>query len=357
MPLSVGIVGLPNVGKSSLFKALTRKQIDIANYPFCTIEPNIGTVAVPDFRLEKLAKLMKPSKITPTIIEFVDIAGLVKDANKGEGLGNQFLANIREVDAICHVVRIFKNSLIVHVEKDISPSKDIETINTELILKDIETTQKHLEKTKKEAKSGDNEKIRRFQSINKILQTLNKGEPVATLFGAESPDEIKGALSELCLLSAKPMIYAFNEDAIGHSNVDITDIKAKFPHIIFDAKFENELNELTDSEIAELNLPPSALDQLINACYDVLNLISFFTGGSGVELKAWTINRGTKAPRAAGKIHTDFERGFIKAEVISYNNFVSAGSEAIARQQGTYRHEGKNYLMQDGDIVKFKFNT
>ncbi|PJE57977.1 MAG: redox-regulated ATPase YchF [Candidatus Portnoybacteria bacterium CG10_big_fil_rev_8_21_14_0_10_36_7] len=358
MSFAIGIVGLPNVGKSTLFKAITRKQIDIANYPFCTIEPNVGIVSVPDTRIDTLQKLMQPSKVTPTIIEFVDIAGLVKGANQGEGLGNQFLTNIREVDAICQVIRIFKNENVIHVEKNPDPKRDIETINTELALKDIDTITKRLDKVAKESKSGDKDKIKETEILQASLNELNNGRALRDMPLATNDPAYKRLFAELGLLTAKPMIYAFNEDSVTKElNLPIDGLIEGENYILLDAKLENELNDLTVDEISQLGLASSSLDRLIKACYDVLNLITFFTGGKNVELKAWTITKGTKASQAAGKIHSDIERGFIKAEIISFSDFEKTGSEAKSRDLGLMRQEGKEYVMIDGDIANFKFNV
>lgn len=359
MSFSIGIVGLPNVGKSTLFKAITRKQVNISNYPFCTIEPNVGTVAVPDVRLDKLKELMQPSKVTPTIIEFVDIAGLVKGANKGEGLGNQFLANIREVNAICQVVRIFEDENITHVDKTPDPKRDIETINFELIFKDLDAVNKRLEKSKRDAKSGQQALIKQTEVLERIKQILESGKMMKDVDEFNTNIEAQKVIAELNLLTSKPMLFAFNKNTVNDNikNIDIAGLVPKNSYIEFDAKLENELNDLSNEEIEELGLPQSSLDQLIKACYDVLKLITFFTGGKDVELRAWTIPLSAKAPQAAGVIHADIEKGFIKAEIVGFDDFVKCGSETKARELGLLRQEGKEYIMHDGDIANFKFNV
>ena len=349
MSFSIGIVGLPNVGKSTLFKALTKKQVDISNYPFCTINPNIGIVKVPDERLEKLAQVLTPKEIIPTYIEFVDIAGLVKGAHQGEGLGNQFLSHIREVAAIAEVVRVFKDPNIAHISGKVNPLSDIETIKLELIFADLLTVNKRLEKSKKESKSGDKESIKMLTALDKARVILEQGKTLL-----ENCPEIKEYLPDL--LTLKPIIYVLNIDEsqikdggnLWTCDVDIIKICAKL---------EAELAEMTDEEtknyLREYGLEKSGLDELISASYKLLNLITFFTCQNRI-LQAWTITKNTKAPQAAGKIHTDFEKGFIKAEVINWKDLVGCGSEHTAREKGLLRTEGKEYLVQDGDVIHFR---
>jgi len=345
MSLSIGIIGLPNVGKSTLFKALTKQQIDISNYPFCTIDPNIGIVAVPDERLEIINERMKTPKMTPTVIEFVDIAGLVKNAHQGEGLGNQFLANIREVDVICHITRDFINEKITHVENEINPKKDIEIINTELIMKDLETISKRIEKTTKQVRTGDKKTIQELEILEKIKNELERGNLIS------KEEEIMGheqLIKELGLLTTKKMIYVLNiSDVDSHidSNLENT--------ISLDLKLEAEISELSEEEAKEIVAPSSNLDQLIKSCYTALDLITFYTTG-GPESRAWTIKKNSTAPQAGSAIHGDFEEKFIKAEIINWQKLIEAGSWAAAREKGTLRIEGKKYIVQDGDVIEFK---
>jgi hypothetical protein len=353
MSLSIGIVGLPNVGKSTLFNLLTKKGVEAANYPFCTIDPNVGVVKVPDFRLEKLAAISKPEKIIPTTIEFTDIAGLVAGAHKGEGLGNKFLAHIRECNAICEVIRDFKDKNVIHVDGRVNPSEDKETINLELIFADLATVEKRLDKAKKEAKSGD--KVLIFQSLvlEKIYQHLAAGRAVREM---TFEDEEAVFVKTLTLLTIKPIIYLLNIDE-SHSNDVLSETKE--PLIKINVKLEEEIINLPEEEqaeyIKELGLEQSGLDRLIQGAYKTLGLDTFFTTGAD-ETRAWTIKSGAKAPQAAGEIHTDFIKGFIRAEVINWQKFVDCGSEAKARELGLIRTEGKDYLVQDGDVCNFLIN-
>lgn len=358
MPLSVGIVGLPNVGKSTLFKTVTKKQVDISNYPFCTIEPNVGVVAVSDERLEKLAVFSHSKKIVPTTIKFVDIAGLVRNANKGEGLGNQFLAHIKEVDMICQVVRIFENSDITHVEGKIDPKSDIEIVNYELILKDLEVLEKHLEKLKREAKSGDKEKIKRVAILERARQELQKENLLHVLLENSEIelDEIQEIAKELGLLTLKPILYLFNGADTPENSNCIDSIKNKLSFVkntlSMDIKLESEIAELSSEEQQELGYI-SNLDQLIKSCYNLLNLITFLTTGED-ETRAWTVEKHYFAPKAAGKIHSDFEKGFIRAEVIQWQTLLDCDSFSQAKEKGLIRTEGKEYEVKDGDIIEFK---
>jgi len=353
MPLSIGIVGLPNVGKSSLFNLLTKKGVEAANYPFCTIDPNVGVVKVPDFRLYKLAEVSKPVKIIPTTIEFVDIAGLVAGAHKGEGLGNQFLAHIRECDAICEVIRDFKDENIIHVAGSINPSEDKEIINMELIFADLATIEKRLEKNRREAKSGDKEIIANNLILEKIYKHLADGGAVRDL---EFSEEDSIFVKTLNLLTIKPIIYLLNIDEKYNNNQNLQN-DAEVLKI--NVKLEEEIASLPDDEqaeyIKELGLEQSGLDKLIRSAYKILGLDTFFTTGSD-ETRAWTIKKGAKAPAAAGEIHTDFIKGFIRAEVINWEKFVEAGSEAKAKELGWVRTEGKEYVFQDGDVANFLVN-
>lgn len=350
--LSIGIVGLPNVGKSTLFNVLTKKGVSAENFPFCTIDPNVGVVSVPDDRLDKIAAISKPKKIIPTAIEFVDIAGLVRGAHKGEGLGNQFLSHIRECDAICEVVRSFENENIIHVEGNVDPERDQETINLELIFADLKTVEKVLERTGKEAKSGNKELIRQKEILEKIKADLEAGRSARQI---ELDDEEKLLIKSLNLLTLKPIIYALNAD----EDVKIDTSKWDGQVIKLNAKIEEEIAALGEEEqkefMRELGIAERGLDKLIRASYELLGLITFFTTGAD-ETKAWTVKKGSKAPQAAGVIHTDFEKGFIRAEVMDYKKFLEAGGEAQARDKGWIRTEGKDYTMQDGDICHFLVN-
>ncbi len=353
MSLSIGIVGLPNVGKSTLFNLLTKKGVEAANYPFCTIDPNVGIVKVPDFRLEKLAIVSKPKKIIPTTIEFVDIAGLVAGASKGEGLGNQFLAHIRECDAICEVIRDFKDKNIIHVDGRIDPASDKETINTELILADLATIEKRLDKVKREAKSGDKELINSARILDKIYQHLAAGRAIREL---EFTDEDLPYVKTLNMLTIKPILYLLNIDE-SHTGDVLPETKDLI--IKINVKLEEEIVNLPESEqaeyIKELGLEQSGLDRLIQSAYKLLDLDTFFTTGAD-ETRAWTIKKGSKAPQAAGEIHTDFIKGFIRAEVINWERFVECGSDAKAKELGLVRTEGKEYVVQDGDVCNFLIN-
>ncbi|MDD2991963.1 MAG: redox-regulated ATPase YchF [Pygmaiobacter sp.] len=366
--MKLGIVGLPNVGKSTLFNAITNAGAQSANYPFCTIEPNVGVVAVPDERLDRLAEMYHPKKYTPATIEFVDIAGLVKGASKGEGLGNKFLSHIREVDAIIHVVRSFDSTDIIHVEGSVDPARDIETIDTELILSDIEIVERRLEKTKKLMKSGEKTLAADAAFLEKLLAHLSDGKNARTLPVEEENEQ--ALFDDLHLMSAKPIIYAANlsEDDL------LAGIEANPYYPVVQkiaegegagcmpicAKTEEDIAGLTPAEkrefLAELGLQMSGLDSLIRESYKLLGLISFLTAGEP-EVRAWTIRKGTKAPQAAGKIHTDFERGFIRAEIVAFDDLMACGSLAAAKEKGLVRSEGKEYVMQDGDVTLFRFNV
>ena len=366
--MKLGIVGLPNVGKSTLFNSLTKAGALAANYPFATIDPNVGIVTVPDKRLDVLTKMYNSAKTTPAVIEFVDIAGLVKGASKGEGLGNQFLSNIRECDAIVHVVRCFDDTDVVHVEGSIDPIRDIETINIELIFSDLEVLERRMAKTVKLSRN-DKMAAKEYEFQEKLKKHLEADQPVRTFEMSDDDDE-KAWLHEYSLLTALPVIFAANvsEDDMadeGASNDYVKRVReyaaeTKCEVFTVCAKMEEEISELDDAERTEyleaLGLTESGLDKLIRASYSLLGLISYLTAGE-TESRAWTIKKGTKAPQAAGKIHSDFERGFIKAEVVSYDDLINSGSMVAAKEKGLVRQEGKEYVVQDGDVVLFKFNV
>lgn len=365
--MKLGIVGLPNVGKSTLFNSLTKAGAESANYPFCTIDPNVGVVAVPDERLDRLAALYHSAKVTPAVIEFVDIAGLVKGASQGEGLGNQFLANIREVDAIVHVVRCFEDSNIVHVDGSIDPLRDVETINLELIFSDMEVLERRLAKQKRAA--YNNKEIARECALMERLLAHLQGGSLAKNFVCEEDDETAW-MKEYNLLTAKPVIFAANV-----AETDLADDGAQNPYVqavrefagkencgvfVICAQIEQEISELDEEEkkmfLEDLGISSSGLDKLIAASYRLLGLISYLTAGE-TETRAWTITAGTKAPQAAGKIHSDFERGFIKAEVVYYQDLLNCGSYTAAKEKGLVRMEGKEYVVKDGDVILFRFNV
>lgn len=364
--MKLGIVGLPNVGKSTLFNAITNAGAEVANYAFCTIEPNVGVVAVPDYRLDELAKMYSPKKITPAVIEFVDIAGLVKGASKGEGLGNKFLSHIREVDAVIHVVRCFDNDDIMHVSGSVDPKRDIETINLELILSDLEILDRRIDRTAKAAK-GDKSLLTELEFLKRLKTELENGVSARAV---EADDDEKAILADIGLLSAKPVIYACNmsEDDFA-SNIENNErykavceiAKAEGAEVLpICAELEAEISSLSKEEkemfLSDAGLESGGLDMLIQRSYSLLGLISYLTAGEP-EVRAWTIKKGTKAPQAAGKIHSDFERGFIRAEVISFDELMACGSMQAAKEKGKIRSEGKDYVMQDGDIVLFRFNV
>lgn len=350
MSFSVGIVGLPNVGKSTLFKALTKQRVKIAPHPFTTVNPNIGRVFVPDKRLTEIAKITKPEKVTPTTIEFIDIAGLVKGAHKGQGLGNQFLAQIRNCDAIVEVIRVFENQRIEHVERGVDPKRDLEIVEIELLMKDLETVNKAQSKLEKEKKIKDKEQIKRLGLLQKIKENLTRGKRISDLL--LSTEELL-LIKEFQFLSLKPIVYLLNINQIEKSKLDeVLKSKIGSQYISLNLKLEEEISELSLTEREELNLRPS-LDQLILACYNALNLITFFTI-LGKETRAWTIEGGSKVPEAGGKVHSDFKEKFIKAEVIDWQGLIKAGSWKKAKELGLIKIVGKDYSVQDGDVIEFK---
>lgn len=363
MGLKCGIVGLPNVGKSTLFNCLTKAGVAASNYPFCTIEPNVGIVGVPDPRLDKIADIVKPQRILPTTVEFVDIAGIVKGAAQGEGLGNKFLSHIRETDAIVHVVRCFEDSNVTHVAGAVSPATDIEVINTELALADLETVERAVQRAQKGAKSGDKTAMSELNLLERVRKQLDQGKPARAL---EFSREEKTLLNTLHLLTLKPTLYAANVSESGFSGNPLLEKVQQIAEsenaqvVVICAALEAEIAELDDVEkeifLAELNLEEPGLNRLIHSAYKLLSLETYFTAGEK-EVRAWTIHTGDSAPQAAGVIHTDFEKGFIRAEVISYDDFIRFGGEQGAKEAGKWRLEGKEYIVKDGDIMHFRFNV
>ncbi|MBW7475100.1 redox-regulated ATPase YchF [Paenibacillus oenotherae] len=366
MPLSCGIVGLPNVGKSTLFNAITQAGAESANYPFCTIDPNVGVVEVPDERLDKLTELVTPNKTVPTAFEFIDIAGIVKGASKGEGLGNKFLAHIREVDAIVHVVRCFQDENITHVSGKVDPIGDIQTINLELVLADLDSVEKRIDRSRKNLKGGDKKYVQEIEVLERIKEALYADKPARSL---ELSEDERLLVRDLHLLTMKPVLYAANVSEAEAANADgnpFVQLVREFAAeegaevVPISAKVEAEISELEGEDkemfLEELGLAESGLNRLIRAAYKLLGLYTYFTAGVQ-EVRAWTIRKGMKAPQAAGVIHTDFERGFIRAEVVSYDDLVAAGSMNAAKEKGQLRLEGKEYVVKDGDVMHFRFNV
>ena len=366
MALKCGIVGLPNVGKSTLFNCLTNAKAQAANFPFCTIEPNLGVITVPDLRLNQLAELVKPQKVLPTTIEIVDIAGLVKGASKGEGLGNQFLSNIRETDAIIHVLRCFENPNVIHVDGTVDPIRDKEVIDTELQLKDLDSIEKRLEKVAKTAKVGqDKEAVKQAELLRALKSHVEQGKSIRT-FTADA--DAKAYIESLFLLTSKPVLYLCNvdEEAVKNGNEHVEKVKAavkneKAEILIIAAEIEAEIGQLESEEdriefLSEMGLDEPGLNKLIKSAYKLLSLYTYFTAGEK-EVRAWTVPKGAKAPQAAGVIHTDFEKGFIRAEVIQFDDFIELGSENACKEMGKLSVEGKDYVLNDGDIMHFRFNV
>ena len=344
MSFSIGIIGLPNIGKSTLFKTLTKQKVEIAAYPFTTIHPNIGIVAVPDKRLKKISNIINPEKTTPTTIEFVDIAGLVKGANKGEGLGNQFLSHIRNCDAIIEVVRAFENQKVEHIEKTLNPQKDVETIKTELLMKDLETLEKIILKTEKEIKAKDKKAIKKLNFLKNIKEKISQAKEIREL---DLSNDEKAELKKYQFLTEKPIIYLLNLNS--HFSGAIPD----WGHLKIDLKFEEEISDLSLSEIKELEVK-SQVDEIIIACYNILDLITFYTIAGGKEVRAWTLGRGGKAPKAGGKIHSDFEEKFIRAETIPWQKLIEIGCWNKAKEKGIIKTIGHDYIVEDGDVIEFK---